>query len=80
MGYCSGHHSYIFQVFWFDLTSHMNRGIIPNLLYTLYIFVCCCSGFKLQPATFPGLNTSFVFMNYQPRQCNASYNTAFPVD
>ena len=32
------------------------------------------------PQFFLSLNTSFVYMNYQPRQCNTSYIRAFRVD
>ena len=34
----------------------------------------CICNLNSNPTFFFCLNTSFVFTNYQPRQCNASYN------
>ena len=56
----------------FDIDREMNRKSKRGFQSQKDLF----ENFKLQPAIFPFLNTSFVFTNYQPIQRNASYNRA----
>ena len=74
-----------------NITSIMCRINNKQISYTMHvegpvkdITITCelCAGSILisNPSFFLCLNTSFVFMNYKLRQCNASYSRAFIVD